>query len=38
MGEIVLLVREVFHCKPGKVRSLVEKFTAMSKINEKAGF
>ena len=34
----MLLIREVFHCKPGKVRALVEKFTAMSKINEKAGF
>ena len=33
----MLLVREVFHCKPGKVRSLVEKFVAMNKINEKTG-
>lgn len=31
------LVREVFHCKPGKVRKLVEKFKAMSDLNEKMG-
>jgi len=33
----MLLVREIFHCKPGKVRPMVEKFVAMSKLNEKAG-
>jgi len=33
----MLLIREVFHCKPGKVRPLVEKFLAMSKLNEKMG-
>ena len=33
----MLLIREVFHCKPGKVRALVEKFQAMSKLSEKAG-
>ena len=33
----MLLIREVFHCKPGKVRALVEKFLAMSKFSEKAG-
>ena len=33
----MLLVREVFHCKPGKVRALVEKFQAMSRLSEKAG-
>jgi hypothetical protein len=33
----MLLIREVFHCKPGKVRPLVEKFTAMSKLSEKSG-
>jgi hypothetical protein len=31
------LIREVFHCKPGKVRKLVEKFLAMSKLNEQMG-
>ena len=34
----MLLIREVFHCKPGKVRPMVEMFTAMSKLNEKAGW
>lgn len=33
----MLLVREVFHCKPGKVRPMVEKFLAMAKLNEKIG-
>lgn len=33
----MLLIREVFFCKPGKVRPMVEKFLAMSKLNEKAG-
>jgi hypothetical protein len=31
------VVREIMYCKPGKVRALVEKFTAMSKLNEKVG-
>lgn len=31
------LVREVMYCKPGKVRALVEKFTAMSTLGEKSG-
>jgi hypothetical protein len=26
------------HCKPGKVRPMVDKFLAMSKLNERAGF
>ena len=33
----MLLVREIFHCKPGKVRPMVEKFVAMSALMEKAG-
>jgi hypothetical protein len=33
----MLLVREVFYCKPGKVRPLVEKFLAMNKLSVKAG-
>jgi hypothetical protein len=33
----MLLIREVFYCKPGKVRPMVEKFLAMSKLNEKMG-
>jgi hypothetical protein len=31
------LVREIMYCKPGKVRPLVEKFIAMSKLGEKVG-
>jgi hypothetical protein len=33
----MLLIREVFHCKPGKVRPFVEKFLKMSELSEKAG-
>ena len=33
----MLIVRETMHCKPGKVRPLVEKFLAMSKLSEKMG-
>lgn len=33
----MLLVREVMYCKPGKVRPMVEKFVAMSRINERLG-
>ena len=33
----MLLIREVMYCKPGKVRTLVGKFLAMSKLNEQAG-
>jgi hypothetical protein len=31
------LIRDVFYCKPGKVRPMVEKFLAMSKLNQKLG-
>ena len=34
----MLLIREVFYCKPGKVRPMVDKFLAMSSLNEKAGW
>jgi hypothetical protein len=34
----MLLVREIMYCKPGKVRSLVDKFLAMNKLGEKAGW
>ena len=34
----MLLIREIMFCKPGKVRPMVEKFLAMSKLNEKLGF
>jgi hypothetical protein len=33
----MLLVREVFHCKPGKVRPMVEKFLAMNRLAAKVG-
>jgi hypothetical protein len=33
----MLLIREIMYCKPGKVRPLVEKFLAMSKLNAKLG-
>ncbi len=31
------LIRDVMYCKPGKVRPMVEKFVAMSKLNKKVG-
>ncbi|HUQ18309.1 MAG TPA: hypothetical protein VM099_01745 [Gemmatimonadaceae bacterium] len=33
----MLLVREVFHCKPGKVRALTDMFKEMNKLQDKAG-
>ena len=33
----MLLIREIMYCKPGKVRPMVEKFLAMSKLGEKSG-
>ena len=33
----MLLIREIMYCKPGKVRPMVEKSLAMSKLNEKMG-
>jgi hypothetical protein len=34
----MLLIREIMYCKPGKVRPLVEKFLAMSKLGEQRGW
>jgi len=31
----MLLIRELMFCKPGKVRPMVDKFLAMSKLSEK---
>jgi hypothetical protein len=31
------LVRDIMYCKPGKVRPMVEKFIAMSKLSESVG-
>ena len=33
----MLMIREVMYCKPGKVRSMVDKFLAMSAVMEKKG-
>jgi hypothetical protein len=33
----VYLVRDLMYCKPGKVRPMVEKFIAMSKLGETMG-
>ena len=33
----MLIVRDIMYCKPGKVRAMVEKFVAMSKLGEGAG-
>jgi hypothetical protein len=33
----MLLIREIFYCKPGKVRPMVEKFLAMAKLMDKRG-
>jgi hypothetical protein len=33
----VYLIRDIMYCKPGKVRPMVEKFTAMSKLSERLG-
>ena len=33
----MLLIREIMYCKPGKVRPMVEKFLAMSKLMQKSG-
>jgi len=34
----MVLIREIFFCKPGQVRPMVEKFKAMSALTEKMGF
>jgi len=36
-GDPMLLIRDIFYCKPGKVKTMVEKFVAMKKLGEKAG-
>jgi hypothetical protein len=33
----MLLVREIMYCKPGKVRTMVEKSLAMAKLMQKSG-
>jgi hypothetical protein len=36
-GDIMLLIRDIMYCKPGKVRPMIEKFLAMKKLGEKKG-
>src|SRR5678815_2751101 len=36
-GEVMLLIRDIMYCKPGKVRPMVEKFLAMKKLSAKKG-
>ena len=33
----MLVIRDIMHCKPGKVRALVEKFSALNKAGQAAG-
>jgi hypothetical protein len=33
----MFLVRDIMYCKPGKVRPMVEKFTALATLSEKHG-
>jgi hypothetical protein len=33
----MLLIRDIMYCKPGKVRSMVEKFVAVAKLSEEKG-
>jgi hypothetical protein len=37
LEDVMLMIREVMYCKPGKVRPMVEKFLAMSALMEKKG-
>jgi hypothetical protein len=34
----MFIVRDVMHCKPGQVKSMVEKFRQLSKIIKKMGY
>jgi hypothetical protein len=34
----MLVIRDIMYCKPGKVRPLLEKFSAMNKLSERVGF
>jgi hypothetical protein len=34
---LMLLIRDIMYCKPGKVRPMVEKFLAIAKLSEKRG-
>lgn len=34
----MLLIRDIMYCKPGKVRPMVDRFRAMSKLKSPPGF
>ena len=34
----MFLVRDIMYCKPGKAHAMVEKFVALSKLNQVQGF
>ena len=34
----MLLIRDIFFCKPGQVKPLLEKFKLMNKVSERMGF
>ena len=34
----MFLIRDIMYCKPGKARSIVEKFLALGKLSESMGF
>jgi hypothetical protein len=34
----MLLIRDIMHCKPGKVRPMVQKFLAMKAVGERKGW
>lgn len=34
----MIVIREVLHCRPGKVREMVDRFKALSDIRERMGY
>jgi hypothetical protein len=34
----MVIIREIMHCKPGKVKPMVEKFLSMQKLMDSAGY
>jgi hypothetical protein len=33
----MFVIRDIMYCKPGKVRAMIEKFVALSKLSQKMG-
>ncbi len=33
----MLLIRDIYHCKPGKVRALLDKYREMAKLSDEVG-